>query len=111
MVVEYNFIGVVPLPEEPVPDPVDEITAAVGYPEIRDFLLESETITNANVRELTKMTSSQATVFLRKLCDVGVLAIGARKTCGRFYQRVISTEHLEALTWPKPFEMADSMDK
>ena len=111
VVVEYNFIGVVPLPEEPVPDPVDEITAAVGYPEIRDFLLENETITNANVRELTKMTSSQATVFLRKLCDVGVLAIGARKTCGRFYQRVISTEHLEALTWPEPFEMPGSMDK
>ena len=94
-----------------MPDPGDEITAAVGCPEVRDFLLENETITNANVRELTKMTSSQATVFLRKLCDVGVLAIGARKTCGRFYQRVISTEHLEALTWPEPFEMPGSMDK
>ena len=111
VVVEYNFIGVVPLPEEPEPDPVDEVTAAVACPEIRDFLLGNETITNADVRTLTKMTSSQATVYLRKLCDVGVLAVGARKTCGRFYQRVISTESLEALTWPEPFEMPESIDK
>jgi len=96
VIVEYNFIGAITLPKEHE-GPVDEVGAAVAYPAMRQYLINNEQITNANVRELTGMNMAQASKYLRRLCEIGAIEVGDKKTYGRYYNRVITVEQLRQL--------------